>query len=147
MRRNCSITPRQLAVAFSALSCMSFLVAIYFLLHGIWYVIGFTVIELAAVGASFIIFARHVTDRETVRLSDDCLFVELVQVDQVRQFRLDPRSTRVEPPSKRNGLVALEENGTRIELGRFLTEWKRREFAKELRIALASLRNKTEFQS
>jgi uncharacterized membrane protein len=147
MRRNCSITPRQLVLAFSALCLMSFLVAVFFLLRGIWYIIGFTIVEIAAVGAAFVVFGRHVNDRETVRLSNDCLFVELVQVDQVRQYRLDPCSTRVEPPAGRNGLVVLDAKGTRVEIGRFLTEWKRRELARELKSALASYRDKTEFQS
>jgi uncharacterized membrane protein len=147
MRRNCSITPRQLAWAFSALCLMSFLVAVFFLLRGIWYILGFTIIEIAAVGTAFIIFGRHVNDRETVRLNDGGLFVELVRIDQVRQYRLDPCTTRVEPPAGRNELVVLNAKGTRVEIGRFLTEWKRRELARELKSALASYRDKTEFQS
>jgi uncharacterized membrane protein len=147
MKRNCSITPRQLALAFSALCLMSFLVAGYFLLQGVWYVIWFTTLEIAAVGTAFVIFARHVADRETIRLTQACLVVELVQVDTVTEYRLDPRLTRVEPPANRGGLIVLKANGTRIEVGRFLTEWKRREIARQLTSALASYRDKTEFQS
>lgn len=51
--------------------------------------------------------------------------------------RLDPRRTRVEPPESGSGLVRLDANGITVEIGRFLTEWKRRELARELQSALA----------
>jgi uncharacterized membrane protein len=137
LKRNCSMTPRQLALAYSALCLMSLLVAIFFTLHGAWYILGFALIELSAVGGAFLLFARHATDREHIALMDNCLLVELIQVERVRQVRLEPRFTRVDPPESPGGLIGLEANGTRVEVGRFLTEWKRRELARDLRSALA----------
>ena len=138
LKRNCSMTPRQLALAYSALCLASLTVAAFFTVHGAWYVLGFSLLELIAVGGAFLLFARHATDREHIALADNCLLVEVIEVEQVRQFRLDPRHTHVEPPANRNALVGLREHGTRVEVGRFLTEWKRRELARELNRALAS---------
>lgn len=138
LSRNCSISPRRLALVYAALCTASLTVATVFTLHGAWYVLGFAILEMAAVGAAFFFYARHAVDREHIALIDDWLVVELIQKEQVRRFRLDPRWTRVEPPASRGELIGLEARDVRVEVGRFLTEWKRREFARELRRALAS---------
>lgn len=138
LSRNCSITPRQLALVYAALCGTSFSVAAYFTLHGAWYILGFAILEMTAVGVAFFLYARHAADREHIALIDDYLLVELIQKERVRQFRFDPRWTRVESPVSRNELIGLEANGMRVEVGRFLTEYKRREFARELKRALAS---------
>jgi uncharacterized membrane protein len=136
LKRNCSISPRQLTMVYAALCSISFAVAAFFTLRGAWYVLGFAILEMAAVGLAFLQFGRHATDREHIALIDDYLLVELIQAEQSRQFRLDPRYTRVELPDERGGLIELEGGGMRVEIGRFLTEWKRREFAQELRQVL-----------
>jgi uncharacterized membrane protein len=138
LKRNCSISPRQLAMVYAALCSVSLTVAAFFTMHGAWYILGFAILEMMALGLAFLNFGRHATDREHIALIDDCLLVELIQAEQLRQFRLDPRWTRVEPPEMHSGLIGLEAKGTRVEVGRFLTEWKRREFAQELQCALAS---------
>lgn len=138
IRRNCSISPRQLALAYLALCAMSLSVAVFFTLHGAWYVLVFAILEISAVGCAFVHFGRHVADRERILLLDNCLLVELVQVEDITQFRLDRHATHVEPPDTPSSLVGLEANGIKVEVGRFLTEWKRREFARELTSALAS---------
>lgn len=137
LRRNCSISPRQLGLAYVALCLMSLAVAALFTLRGAWYVLGFAVVELAAVGGAFLLYARHASDREHIVLTEDSLLIELVVVEQVTQFRLHPRFTRVRPPQSRTALVRLEANGTTVEVGRFLGEWKRFELAQDLKRALA----------
>ncbi|MES2537781.1 MAG: DUF2244 domain-containing protein [Pseudomonadota bacterium] len=133
LKRNCSISPRQLAMAYAALCSISLAVALVFTLRGAWFILGFAFLEMAAVGLAFLQYGRHATDREHIALIDDYLLVELIQAEQSRQFRLDPRHTRVELPEVRGALIELKAGGMRVEVGRFLTEWKRREFAQELR--------------
>ncbi|HYC42620.1 MAG TPA: DUF2244 domain-containing protein [Noviherbaspirillum sp.] len=143
LKRNCSISPRRLGLAYLVLCTTSLLIATFFAVSGAWYVLVFALAEQLAVGIAFLLYARHATDREHIALEENCLLVEVIQVEHVRQFRLDPRHTRVEPPlSGSSGLVRLEANGTKVEIGRFLTEWKRRELARELNRALALQRYK-----
>jgi len=144
LKRNCSMSPRQLGLAYLAVCTTSLLVASFFAASGAWYILGFSLLELLSVGIAFLLYARHATDREFVTLAEDCLLVEVIQMEQVReQFRLDPRFLRVEPPEVGSGgLVRLEANGTRVEIGRYLTEWKRRELARELKSELALQRYK-----
>jgi uncharacterized membrane protein len=109
------------------------MVAMYFTLHGAWLVMVFAVLELTGVAAAFLYFGRHATDREHIALDEACLLVELVRAEQTKQYRLDPRRTQVAVPVQGRDLIGLVANGERVEVGRFLTEWRRREFARELR--------------
>ena len=137
-KRNCSLTPRQLAKAYAVLSLGSLSVAIYFSINGAWYVFGFSILELSAVGLAFLHYARHATDREHIALTGDCLLVELIQAERARQYKLDVRSACVALPTSHRDLISLEAKGVRVEIGRFLTEQKRRAFAYELRHELQS---------
>ena len=132
-KRNCSLTPRQLAKAYAALCFGSLSVALYFSINGAWYVFGFSILELSAVGWAFLHYARHATDREHIALTDDCLLVELIQAEQAQQYRLDVRCARITLPVSHRDLIGLEARGIRVEVGRFLTEQKRHEFARRLR--------------
>lgn len=138
LKRNCSISPNQLAMVYAALCSASLLVAVFFAIRGAWYVLGFAILEMSAVAWAFLAYARHATDRERIALNGDCLLVELTEAERTRQFRLDRCRTRVEPPESRQGLIGLRDREERIEVGRFLTEWKRREFARELQHELQS---------
>ncbi len=140
LKKNCSISPRQLAKAYGALCIASFLVASYFMMQGAWLVMVFAILEMSAVAAAFLYFGRHATDREHIALSDAGLVIELVQAEQVLQHRMDPHRTHVTLPVLRHGLIGLEANGDRVEVGRFLTERKRKEFAQELRRELVGYR-------
>ena len=140
LKKNCSISPRQLAKAYLALCGASFTVASYFTWHGAWLIMVFAVLEMAAVAAAFLYFGRHATDRECIALNEAELVVELIQAEKISQFRLDPSRTRVALPAARHGLIGLEGSAGRVEVGRFLTERKRREFARELNQELLGYR-------
>ncbi len=131
-KRNCSLTPRQLAKAYAALSFGSLSVAFYFSLRGAWYIFGFSILELSAVALAFLHYARHATDREHIALTDESLLVKVVQAEQALQYELDVRSARIVQPTSHRDLIGLESGGVRVEVGRFLTERKRRAFAQEL---------------
>jgi hypothetical protein len=69
LKRNCSLSPRQLAFAYAALCLTSFLVAAMFAFRGMWYVLAFATLEMASTALAFIIYARHATDQEHIALT------------------------------------------------------------------------------
>lgn len=138
LKRNCSIAPRQLLVAYGGLCSLSVAIASFFTWHGAWYVMGFSMLEMGAVGIAFLFFARHATDRERIALDQDWLLIELIQAEQAISFKLDPRTARIQIPAAHHLLITIEERGTRVEIGRFLTYFKRQQFAQELRSALSA---------
>jgi uncharacterized membrane protein len=140
LKRNCSITPRQLAMVYAILCSVSLTVAILFTLRGAWYILGFAVLELAAVGLAFLHYGRHAIDSERIALIEDILLIELIEAEQASLYRLSLRATRVSLPDPQRGLITVEAQGTQVEVGRFLTAWRRREFAQELEHALRDAR-------
>jgi uncharacterized membrane protein len=140
LQRNCALTPRQAALAYALACCASLGVALAFLLQGIWLVLAFALAEVTLVGLAFLAHARHAADHERIALLDDCLLVESVQADQRRLARLDPLWTRVVVrEDRRRARVRLESRGVAVEIGRFVSDTRRRQVAHELRSALHGL--------
>ncbi|MDB5796523.1 MAG: hypothetical protein JWP36_425 [Paucimonas sp.] len=135
LKRNCSITPRQLWQAYAAICTGSGLVALAFAIHGAWYVLAYAVLELGGVGLAFLAFGRHAADRERIALAAGELVVEVVEADRIKRFNLDARRATVETPV-RGALVTIRDAGTTVEVGRFVPEQQRRQFARELSLAL-----------
>jgi uncharacterized membrane protein len=142
LARNCSLSPRQVARAYALLCCASGAVAVAFLLRGVWIILAFSFCELALVGLALLVYARHALDHERIALSDAALVVESVEAGERRQSCLDPLRARVLEQGGaggRHALLRLESRGVQVEVGRFVTEARRRQVAAELRAALRSL--------
>ena len=135
-RRNCSLTPRQTAVAWAALCVLSLAVATVFLLHGVWQVLCFTGVELAAVTAAFLCYARHAADYEHVVLTSGCLLVVRVSAGKTMQTQFQPCRTRITLPERGGDLVTLESQGAALQVGRYALAPQRMAFASELRMEL-----------
>ncbi|HYD96859.1 MAG TPA: DUF2244 domain-containing protein [Noviherbaspirillum sp.] len=134
LKRNCSLSPRQLGAAFAILFALSaFVAGMFVLLQGAWQILPFTMLEMGGVALAFLCYARHATDHEHIVLSDDCLLVERVLAGETHQVRLDPSWTRVGEPKSSRDLIDLESHSVRVQVGCFVTEARRRRVALELR--------------
>ncbi len=137
LSRNCALTPRQVGAFYLSLVAASALIATVFLLRGVWMVLPFSVVEMTAVGAALLIYARHAVDCERVSLEPHALEIESIDGSERRVTRVDPRAVRIEMEARPRGRLAVVARGERIAVGRFVSERERRRFAKELRQALA----------
>lgn len=138
LKRNCSISPRQLGLFYLSLCGVSLLMALIFALHGAWVVLIFSVLELSVVGAAFLYYARHASDREHLVLQSGSLLVEVIESDSCRRFCFDVDALQVDVPGRHGSLIGLRVENSRIEVGRFLSQFRRREVALELRQALGA---------
>ena len=136
LKRNCSIAPRQLLAFYASFCLLSLAIAGLFWLKGAVLVMPFAGVELLAVGAALLAYARHAADSETIRLLPGRLTVERVNGAQVEQVEFAPSWVRVEPESSDRSLIELSGQGRRIAVGRFVRPELRRELADELRWAL-----------
>jgi uncharacterized membrane protein len=143
LKRNCSITPRQLVTVYSALSAVSLAIGLLFLWLGAPYVLAFAGLELVAVGAALVVFARHAADRDTLTLVGRSLHVELKRGAHVDRAEFAADWLTVEPAAGQGSLVELAGQGQRVRVGRFLRPELRAAFARELRAALRRARQAT----
>ena len=133
LKRNCSMSPRQVGLAYALLCGVVLAISLAFAWNGIWFVFGFGLVEISALGIALLYYARHATDQEHIALSEDCLVVERTEAGKAYRTRLDPGLTRITVPTRRRMLIALEAQGVQIEVGAFVSEDIRRRVAKELR--------------
>jgi uncharacterized membrane protein len=136
LKRNCSMTPRQVAKAYGMLCTGVLGVSLAFALQGIWIVFAFAVLEITVVVTALLYYARHALDQERVCLSEGRLHIERTDAGRVEHFVLDPHLTRIVVPDRRRQLIALESKGVKIELGSYVSETARRAVARELKARL-----------
>jgi uncharacterized membrane protein len=135
-KRNCSISPRQMMVFYASLCCVSLGIALVFLSMGMVFVLGFAVLELLALGAALLVFARHVGDSETLTLSGSRLQVQTSRGQRSTLVDFAAEWVRVETTRDAASWVQLDGEGKMLRVGRFLRPEARRALAQELRRAL-----------
>ena len=136
LKRNGSITPHQLAGAYTSLCLVSLAIAGFFFWQGAPFVLAFTGLELGAVGLALALFARHAGDRETLTLVGHSLLVEQCIGSRVEHVDFAADRATVEPAAGQGSLVEICGHGRRVRVGRFLRPEYRGAFAQELRRAL-----------
>jgi uncharacterized membrane protein len=140
LRRNCSISPHQLASAYASLCLLSLLIASGFAWVGATVVLAFAGLELALVGLALLIYARHARDGDTLTLAGASLSVEQALGSRTRRTEFRAEWVSVEPSHGEGSLVELSGQGQRVRIARFLRPELRAALARELRLALRSAR-------
>ncbi|WP_157778716.1 DUF2244 domain-containing protein [Massilia violaceinigra] len=136
LKKNCSMSPRQVGVAYGLLCLFLLVIGLGFALHGAWFVLVFALLDIGVLAAALLCYARHAGDRERIALNDGCLLVERVEAGQLRSIRLEACWTRIAMPDRQRSLIALESRGVRVEIGGFVGEELREQVAQELRSEL-----------
>ena len=141
LRRNVSITPRQLLFSYGLLCCLSLVVAAGFWSQGVAAVSLFAGLELLGVGVALLVMARHAGDRETITLTDRDVSVLRHIGPAVECVSFRAEWLRVEPAADDGSLVELSGEGRSIRVGRHVRSELRLELAHELRRALRLARS------
>ena len=136
LKRNCSVTPQQLAWLYASLCVVSLAIAGFFWSMGAVLVLPFTWLELAAVGFAFLVYARHASDGEKISLRGRQLVVELENAGQLRRAEFHRDWVRVEPVADDRSLIELSGQGRRVNVGRYVRPELRPVLAQEIRRAL-----------
>lgn len=132
LRRNLSLTPRQMGLAYGLLCLLSLAVALGFWLRGVHIVLAFTGLELLAVGFGLVAAARHATDRDIITFAGRRVEVEQHVGLRVLKAAFRVEWLRVEPAASRGGLIELSGGGRRVSIGRHVRPERRPELAREL---------------
>lgn len=136
LKRNCSITPRQMGLCFLALSLLSLAVAVFFWTQGATLVLPFAALELLAVGAAFVLHARHATDHERISVSGGRLRVLRETAGKTEADEFPAEWVRVETGESRQSLIGLCVAGKSVWVGQHVRPDHRLALAREIRHAL-----------
>lgn len=130
LKRNCSIAPGALACVFAALAVAVLGIGIGFAMAGAWLILPFAGLEVMALGAAFVLQARHATDYERIELAQGRLRIEVSEAERIAHHELDVRGARVEMQGPH---VVLRGAGGTLKIGRHLDDEARVRFAAELK--------------
>jgi uncharacterized membrane protein len=137
LRRNCALSPRQLALAFCVIGTTSMLIAIAWAATGAWIVLPFAAIELLVLAVAFLAYARHARDQERITLARDYVQVEVLLGESLRRMEVPRAWLRCRMDDSAKGMVCLDSPGGGVEVGRFVSPADRKRFFEEFRLALA----------
>lgn len=140
LKRNCSITPRQLFAVYLSLCVVSLVIAGGFASMGASPVLAFAGVELLLVGAALLVYARHATDHERITLAGAALLVEHQHGGETARREFRAAWVRVEPLSSDRSLIEVAGDGHTARIGRYLRPELRPSLAQELRAALRTER-------
>ena len=133
LKRNCSISPAGLAGVFGALAAVVVAIGGVFAFAGAWLVLPFAGLEIAALGAAYLAYARRAADYERIELAAGRLTVEVAEADRTLRSAMQARLARV---CVEQELVVLRGAGEELRLGRHLDAESRAEFAAQLQTRL-----------
>ena len=136
LQRNCSVSPMQLVAVYVTLCFVSLGISGFFWTLGATLVLPFALMEVVALGAAFLIYARHATDGERIVLRDGRLSVELECGGKLERSEFLGGWVRVEPGAYDKSLIELTGQGKTVRVGRFVRPELRPALAREIRQAL-----------
>lgn len=141
LKRNCCLSPGQLAACFATLGLFSMFVAVFFAMQGAWPVIVFSAIEIVALSVAFVAYGRHAGDYERIEVSPAEVLVETMDASLVRRRQLTARWLKVEYQGGKSELVRLVSGRQSLMVGRFMPDDQRGKLARELRVSIAAAGN------
>lgn len=136
LKRNCSVTPAQLAWLYVSLCVVSLGIAGFFWSQGATLVMPFAWLELMVVGAAFSVYARHATDGERIVLQGEQLLVELENAGRLERAEFNRQWVRVEPKNGDGSLIEVSGQGRSVRVGRHVRPELRPALARDIRRAL-----------
>jgi uncharacterized membrane protein len=129
LKRNCSISPRDLLLVFAALALLAVSIASGFAALGAWLILPFAGLEVLLLGAAFWLTARHATDYERLELERGRLRIEVCEAERLQRYEMDAHAARVRMV---DGHVLLHAPRAWLEVGRHLDAAARSRLAAEL---------------
>ncbi len=136
LKRNCSIRPAQLLGLYLSLCVVSLGIASFFWVQGARLVMPFAWLELIAVGAAFVVYARHAGDGEKIVLRGGQLVVELETAGRLERAEFNREWVRIEPKSEDGSLIEVSGQGKSVRVGRHVRPELRPALAREIRFVL-----------
>lgn len=136
LKRNCAMTPVQLAWAFVSIATLSLGIGLFFWTQGAYLVLPFAGIEVLLLGVAFVAYARHAADGELISLQGQHLVIEFESAGRRERAEFARDWVRVEPHRDDASLIEVSGHGRVVRVGRYVRPELRPLLAREIRWAL-----------
>jgi uncharacterized membrane protein len=132
MKRNCSFSPKQVGLFYLSIVSFSLLVAIYFLVIGVWMIIIFTSLEIIALTIALYIYTRHALDYEKITIVGKQLLVERSWGGKVEIVELNTIWTKLLHAQNGGKDLVLKSASKEIPIGYFVGANDQEQFERDL---------------
>lgn len=128
LRKNCSLSPNQLAIILGLISVPCLIAGVVFCFLGAPVVLVFSILEVCVLALCFFQYARHAADTEWIAISGDNLEVCITSgaTEYRRRFSLSLASMGL--LSDHDNLTCISESGHMVKVGNSLPRHLRQEF-------------------
>lgn len=140
LKRNCALTPRQLACWLGSLGVVSAGISAVFATQGAWMLLPFAAIEVLALCAAYFVYARHAADYERIVLAPGRLLVERATGGSVARTECSADWVRIAYEGNRREPIRLIAGSREVLVGRFVPDESKEAFVRELRASLGGRR-------
>ena len=138
---NSSLSNRALLAVYGGICAVGAAIGITFAALGLWLVLPFAGLELAALGAAFYVCALRAARRELITIDANTVRVEAGRrrVERRREFPRGWAQAVLEPPhfDWYPSRLVIRSHGQGIEVGGFLTDRERKQLVSDLTRAFA----------
>ena len=139
LKRHCCLSPTQLWRFYASVCVVSLGIAGFFWSMGATLVMPFAWLELTAVGAALLVYARHAGDSEKIVLGNGRLVVELETAGRTRRAEFNSQWVQVGPVPGDGALIEVFEQGRSVVVGKHVRPELRPALAREIRLALRTV--------
>lgn len=136
LRRNCSMAPRAVLRLYGVMSVVCLAIGAGFWWLGATLVIPFAGLELLALAAALVAYARHAADQECIRLERGVLSVQREWGGRIERVEFRGAGVHVDSGRRCGSLIELSGQGRRVRVGRLVRPEIRRQLAIDLRLEL-----------
>ena len=138
MKRNCSLTPKQVGWFYVSICTFSLLIAAFFLALGVWMIFIFTFLDLFALTLALYIYTRHALDYEKISIEDSKLVVEQSWGGKLKTYVFNTLWTRLEREGFRSKRFVLKSSDHSLPIGLFVRQDQSEHFERELKMYLGN---------
>ncbi len=141
-KQNCALSSSQKKKVVLLLTFIPCCIAIGFLMVGMWLILPFIGMEVAALAFAFYYVNSHESDFERISIAGDSLVVERSTKQGSHQYQLNAYWVKVVRRKLPNGELRLSllSHGKEVEVGRYLTKEQREALAEQLQKRTGALK-------
>ena len=140
---NCSITWREIIIFYAVTCVLALAIGLFFAFQGMWLVLPFSGLEMAALGAGLYLVSRNAHRREVISLDESHVKVEkgIDKVDHRWQFQTSWTRLRVAEKEgiHRDKTLSLGSHGEYVTVGEFLPKNEKDDLAFRLKDCIIRL--------
>ena len=132
MKRNCSLTPKQVGLFYLSIVSFSLLVAGYFWLIGAWMILVFTSLALLALTIALYVYTRHALDYEKITIDGKQLIFERSWGGKIAVEEFNTVWTKLHRSETGKRNLVLKSSAKEVPIGFFVRSHEQEQFEKDL---------------